>query len=142
MSNLEGSFLSTLTLLNITHNPFHLLKHNSFKNAEINVIETDDYHICCIVLSSTSCNVFKPWYVSCSKLLPTLSMRILLTFVAGIIILLNVLSIHLQLQSRSYSSFKIVILSVNLTDILCFCYLTVLLIADFMYSDRFITKEI
>ena len=142
LNNLEGSILSTLILLNITHNPFHLLKHNSFKSADINVIETDDYRICCIVLHSTSCYAFNPWYVSCSKLLPTLSMRILLTFVACIIILLNVLSIHLQLQSRSYSSFQIVILSVNFTDILCFCYLTILLIADFMYSDRFITKEV
>ena len=142
LNNLEGLFLTTLILLNITQNPFHLLKHNSFKNAEINVIETDDYHICCIVLSSTSCNAFKPWFVSCSQLLPTLSMRILLTFVACIIVLLNILSIHLQSKTRSYSSFQMVILSVNLTDILCFCYLTVLLIADFMYSDRFITKEV
>ena len=142
LNNLEGSFLSTLILLNITQNPLHLLKHNSFKNAEVTVIETDEYHICCIVLSSTSCNAFKPWYVSCSQLLPTLSMRILLTFVACIIVLLNVLSIHLQSKSRSCSSFQMVILSVNLTDILCFCYLTVLLIADFIYSDRFITKEV
>ena len=141
LNNLEGSFLANLTLLKLTQNPFQSLQHNAFRNADINTIETDDYHICCIVLCSVSCDAFKPWYVSCSKLLPTISMRIFWAFVSIIVVLFNVLSIYLQSLSSSQSSFKMVIVSVNLTDILCFCYLTVLLIADSVYGEKFITKE-
>ena len=52
------------------HNKFVSIDINIFKKFEIDIIEADDYHICCIALANTECFANRPWYISCTDLLP------------------------------------------------------------------------
>ena len=51
-----------LKLLSIFNINFHDINPESFHGSKINFIITEDYHICCIVPSSTVCLAFQPWY--------------------------------------------------------------------------------
>ena len=142
LNNLEKSVLNYPISLNVDQNPFLMLEISTFRDAKVQTIETEDYHICCIVSAAVMCRAMKPWYVSCSKLLPNLSMRVLVIIVSTTILFLNLVSILFQFRLQIPMSFKLIILSVNISDVLCCCYLYILLIADYAYDNYFVTKEV
>ena len=135
--------LQTLEVISITNNPLFLIKLTTFDSTVLQLIESDDYRVCCIASSCTKCNALRPWYIDCSNLLPSESMTITLAFVSACIFILNVLSLlfHLCLRRHRYSEvFKFIIIKINISDMLCFLFLLILVIADLCYQGSSVTK--
>ena len=132
--------LLNLLIFSITNNPLSL-KHGTFNNVKMRYVISDSYQICCIVPSTISCNATPPWYISCSTLLPTFSMRLLLAIVVCLILFLNLMSLVLQLKAEYLCTFHLVIISINLTDMICGLYLMMLLLADGIFQENFIGNE-
>ena len=142
LNEINTNVLENIIILDIRDNPLLLLKKNSFQHTSVKQILTDNYHICCLTPPSVSCNAFKPWYESCSKLLPNSSTRVLFIVISFLICFLNMFSIYIQINTGQFHSFKLLIISVNCSDLLCSFYLIILLIADFIYQDNFVTNKV
>ena len=131
-----------LKLLSIVNVSFHDINPESFYGSKINFIITEDYHICCIAPSGTVCTAFQPWYISCSDILPLLSMKTFYTTISILIFILNLLSILVQIRTcKSNKSFSIIVIIINVNDLLCGIYLSFVWIADLSFSGSFHVKE-
>ena len=134
----------SIKILSVKNISLKYIDSGIFNGMLIRYIETDDYRICCISPTFATCTNVRPWYLSCSDLLPNLSMRIVLGFVAGTILITNLVSILMQFRfgQKGVGSFNPVIVSVNLTDIICSISLLILLLNDLIYQGNFVVKEI
>ena len=131
-----------LRLLSIVNVSFHDINPKSFHGSKINLIITEDYHICCIAPSGTVCTAFQPWYISCSDILPLLSMKKFYISISILIFILNLLSILVQIRTcKSNKSFSIIVIIINVNDTLCGIYLSFVWIADLSFSGSFHVKE-
>ena len=143
--HLHYSFLIhifNLKLLSIVNVSFRDISPESFYGSKINFIITEDYHVCCIAPSGTVCTAFQPWYISCSDILPLLSMKTFYTSISTLILILNLLSILVQIRiCKSNKSFSIIVIIINVNDILCGIYLSFVWIADLSFSGSFHVKE-
>ena len=132
---------SNLRSLNILNLNFRYIDPKAFDNSNINIIVTKDHYICCIVHSRTLCTAFQPWFISCSDILPSLGMKIFYITLCVLIIVLNFLSVILQIISyhklRSNKTFSVIATAINANDILCAVYLSFVWIADLSFSDSF-----
>ena len=164
-----GSFhnLSQLKFLNISNNPlsnlpqsiakqsFHLklfyIVNVSLKNIDfqsliylpIKLIITNDYHLCCISSNVTLCPTYKPWYFSCDDILPKISMNILFKAVSVVILILNTISIIINILTRKESlCHSMEIIFINLNDMLCGLYLVCIWISDIVFKDKYSVNEI
>ena len=82
---------------------------------------------------------------NCLHLLPLQSMSVSLGCVSGVIFILNSVSfiIHTILGRHRVSDiFKLIIVNTNISDMLCFLHLFILVIADLYYDEAFITQLI
>ena len=114
----------------------------AFDGSKINLIITTDYHVCCIAETNTVCTAFKPWFISCSDILPTFGMKLFYRIVSVTIFILNILSIVLQIKSyQSNKCFSLIVISINCNDLLCGIYLSCVWIADLFFSELFKIKE-
>ena len=90
-----------LKFLNLSNNPLynlpqHILKQSinfkslmlygfyifnidisAFNENNVKVIQSSDYYICCISPTNTICTPHKPWYISCSDILPKYRIKVL-----------------------------------------------------------------
>ena len=108
----------------------------------MNFIITKDYHICCTAPFGTVCTAFQPWYISCSDILPSIGMKIFYILISIFILILNFLSLTLQIITyRSHKTFAVIVFSMNVGDILCGIYLSFIWIADMSFSGSFYVKE-
>ena len=158
ISNLKFLNLSNNPLLNLPENvlkdliQFKLLfivnvkllyihKH-SLRESLINVIITSDFHLCCIISDQTLCPTFKPWYISCSDILPKISMKLFFVTVSSLIILLNNISILLHsLHRKTKKTYSMIVVSINVNDILCGAFLGCICITDIILKGKFSVKE-
>ena len=115
---------------------------NIFNHLSTVKIDVTDYHLCCLAPSRENCTSRIPWFVSCTDLFHDGKMRIIYIVISVLVLVMNGLSILLQLvacdSSKAYIS---AVISVNMTDILVLVYLSVIWIADIHYSGTFILKE-
>ena len=131
--------LKIVSIINIT---FREIDPDPFGSSKINFIITKDYHICCTAPSGTICTAFQPWFISCSDILPLKSMKSFFISFSILIIVLNFMSIILQLTiSRFKNAFSAIILFINGNDVLCGIYLGFIWIADVIFSGKFHVKE-
>ena len=131
-----------LKLLSIVNVSFHNINPESFYGSKINFIITEDFHICCIVPSSTVCTAFQPWYISCSDMLPSISMKTFYISISLVIFILNSLSIILQITKCVFNkAFTIIVIMINANDILYGIYLSIIWTADILYTGSFHVKE-
>ena len=101
MSNNKLLFLFKNTFYNIVNiytlklqnNLFTDINFDMFSNVPVDVIITNDFHICCISLKDTECTETPPWYSSCSSLLPNIETRLLFSIISLIILSSNLLSL-------------------------------------------------
>ena len=132
---------SNLRSLNILNLNFKYIDPKAFDISNINIIVTKDHYICCIVHSGTLCTAFQPWFISCSDILPSLGMKIFYITLSVLIIVLNFLSVILQIVSyhklRSNKTFSVIAITINANDILCAVCLSFVWIADLSFSDSF-----
>ena len=167
-----GSFnnLSHLQSLNISNNPLvkipnAMLKHtpqfemlyalntipkdfsvNSLRYSSLKLIVSSDYHYCCIVPLSAICLPNKPYYFSCTDLLPNAKLNILFVVGSILVILPNTLSITLNIfisktNKKSQVPFTMIITAINLTDTLCGIVLGIIWIVNKKFEGVFLLKE-
>ncbi len=129
-----------LKMLNIVDTGIHHFDPITFKVLDAKVVITENYKICCVTHTETTCDTYKPWYVSCSDLLPTEYFRQLFIVVSILISLLNISSCVGQIATGERNSFLIA--PVNITDLLCGIYLATIWIADVCLEGIFVVKEI
>ena len=128
--------------MSILENSLFILKSTLFENTKIDILESNDYRVCCIASSVTFCSATKPWYFNCKTLLPTFTMRISIAIVACLILMLSIVSIVLQSKVRTtYSIFPMAIMCLNVSDMLVSIYFAVLIIAEVIYKESIISYE-
>ena len=94
---------------------------NAFDGHNLKVILTTDYYTCCIAPIGTICTAVKPWFISCSDILPKHNMKILFRTTSFLILVLNIGSVLIHLVAKkSKMSFKITVMSLNISNFLCF----------------------
>ena len=106
------------------------------------VILTTDYQLCCLSADKSLCQTHKPWYISCSDILPKKSMEVFFILNFTLIIFLNVLSILIHFLTRkSNDASSVTVISININDIICGIYLGCIWISDVTYKAEFLVKE-
>ena len=130
-----------MNMISIKSNPLRSIHENAFQNVKVILIESSSYQICCIV-HQAKCNAKKPWYISCSDLLSTNSIKLIYILMSIFIMFVNMLTIcsHVILR-KSNTSYFIMVASVNITDMLCGLYLCIIWITDFYFRGKFISHE-
>ena len=115
---------------------------NAFNDQIIKVILTNNYYICCIAPTNVICAASKPWYISCSDILPKYSYKILFKTVIIIILLFNIISILMYLiDQKSTMSFKVTVISLNISNLLCLSYMEIIWISDAKLQSIFAVKQ-
>ena len=135
-------FSYSLKLLQVKKIKFWNLNPSSFASLNIGIIDTTDYHLCCIVSSDIKCTGLIPWYVSCSNMLELNYIKSMFIFISFLILLLTVASVLLNILSKmSGSVFSIIMSGVDLSDLLYAIYLSSIWLADTYYKNIFMVKE-
>ncbi len=131
---------------------FKLLKLNKVKvqvvhsealeNLEIKHLQTTNYQTCCLAEEETECSESKPWFISCSNLLPSQSLKLFFICVSVSTIVLNVASLvsHVVLKMCA-PAFAVNVLALNTSDMLCAVYLCTIWIAHLVFQANFVLKE-
>ena len=133
------AYFTSLKMLSIRRISFSEIEPNTFYDLNIEFIDTSDYHICCITLSILSVMPLNPWYISCTNLLPDHKMRIFFILISTCIMIVNSISIFFTWSlSEPLSAITI---SINITDMLCGIYLSIIWIKDFTFEGTFSIKE-
>ena len=156
--------LPKLYFLNISNNPLialpilfatnvHIVLHMvnthplvidimAFDNIKIKAIITKDHHVCCVASHHTICPANKPWYISCSEILPNQTIKIFYALISILIILFNIISafMHISRYSRNRAS-CLTVIGLNANDSLSGIYLISIWLVDFSLKGTFSVKE-
>ena len=160
------SNLSRLTFINVSGNSINELSKNifqklpffklldfsfqfltkfhfrSFNDVPIKIILTKDYYVCCLVSSSHVCTSPLIWYLSCSDILPHLNVKITYSSVAMLTGILNILCLILHSFTKERKKpFSVIISFLNLTDLLCTFYLSIIWISDLSLKGKYFVKD-
>ncbi len=142
---LKGTIVGVncLTVLSLYGNHLKDIKGDAFENLCFQLLETKDFRLCCFVSGPTKCNLKRPWYISCSDLLPNNSLKIVFIVISTLIILFNILSMILSSAShRETSKSQIVVtIFINFVEAFLGIYLCIIWIADIIFQDDFVIKE-
>ena len=136
--------LSYFKVLSVVKNPFFLLHSISFRNMEMNILQSDNYRICCIASSAKICTTTKPWYANCKSLLPSYAVRVFMIIIGSLILVLSILSLILQVRLRTKyraSIFPVIIICLNISDILVSLYFSFLITVEFIHKVSIISYE-
>ncbi len=130
----------TLYLLNTSISYVH---PESFLGWRVQLVETANHHICCLVPAETQCTSELPWYKSCTNLLPGDKFRVWYGFLGFFIFLANLGSfvIYYLKQREDKKSFSVTVMLVNFCDGLCAAYFLVIWSADAYFGSNFVANE-
>ena len=81
-----------LNVLHISKVQLHTVDIMAFSNVYINVIITKNHHICCVAPKHSICLAHKPWYISCSDILPRQTISFFYGIISILVIFLNTTS--------------------------------------------------
>ncbi len=130
---------SCLHLLTLFGNPFKAVSVESFQYIPAKFVKTDNFSICCIVSSETSCNTGPPWHLSCSNLLFNISLRTTLIVMASTILLLNIASLFIQYKQRKGSEqYALTVGTINMTEKFHSYSLATIYISDLILGQNFL----
>ncbi len=134
--------LPRLKTLSLLQNSLVALKVNPFQSITSGNLETEDHYMCCLV-PSVLCNTNKPWYISCSDLLPRKAVKVTFMVVSLVLIVSNCLSIVLSLAARSDKNMSNVIATIfiNINELFCGTYLCVIWGVDTASQGSFVLFE-
>ncbi len=142
-------------LLSVQNNPFQEIYTPSHDQAAI-LIETTDYRLCCFLPAVVDCHSLKPWYISCSNLLPHKSIQIVMTTVVWVLWLTNLVSLVCQVISvrinkrrkqgnvgmgKPTNCAECTILSINLSDMILGAYLFTIWVSSLIFHKTFFLIE-
>ncbi len=109
-----------VSLFNLSAPSIHV---KAFDGTSVIVVDTNDYHICCITPDGSNCNAPTPWYASCHDLLQSAQ---LIWFIVGSIsiFILNTVSVLVQISTKHLGKvFAVLVITLNLSDMLIVLYL-------------------
>ncbi len=157
--------LRVLQFLNLSSNPINILpasfiqtSKNIFVSMHIDnleyinlnalaagntkTVDTNDFHICCIVPVESKCNAQAPWYISCGDMLQSQNVRIFYIVSSILVFILNTMSISVQIATRHLGkAFAVIVVTLHLSDSLIVIYLFIIWASDLKYEGTFIVYE-
>ena len=131
-------------ILIVFNNQINIMTKSSLKTVGIQLLLTDDYHLCCSASSKTICTAHTPWYTVCSFVLINGNLRVCYYLVSFVIIITSILSLVAQKLSTKNDvkrSFSIIMYSISFVDFLFGVYLVILWLGDLKYSDSLIIES-
>lgn len=132
----------TIKLLSMKNINSTNLDTNEFNDLETVKIDVTDFHLCCLLPKRGNCTSAVPWFISCTDLFPDANMKIICIVESVSTLVFNAVSILLQIATHdSTYAYLSTVISVNLTHMLVFLYLSVIWIADLHFSGTFILNE-
>ena len=133
-----------LLLVVLQNSSFRYISKDAFKSVNLKVLQTQDYHLCCVLKDDAYCTALRPWYLSCNDLLGTTSIKVCFYVISLAVVIANVISIIAQRNGKGYftSAFKMTVISVNVGDISIGIYMIILWISDLFYSSLFALNDI
>ena len=154
--DLSRNYISAL-LKNTFHRVFHLimllLQDNDiitvdFSGVAVGLVFTRDFTVCCS--TDSYCTAAKPWYRSCSKLFPSVSLSSMFVSIASCILALNVVNFgtnnfwknarhkrqNRKVNNKPHAS---IISFINSGDFICGVYLLVVWLADRVFGDSYVS---
>ncbi len=141
--------MKKIVKLFLHNNPLTHLDINIFKSVVIGQIKTGSYVVCCIKPPECECNTPSPWYFSCLRSFPNLALRVIYICASLIINTLNIVLLIITSQKQKTSktkqqsgSYNTIVGSINIGDLLCGIYLTMIWSADIYYGETFVVKNL
>ena len=146
---------SEIEILDIRKNSFRSIDPQISLHLKVDLIFTDDYKLCCLMVATDTICLTKPkWPESCKVMLDRMSAKIVAIFEFIMIIILNSVSIicqtknlicrntkynsNVQKKKRQNVIFLINILSINTNDILFGIYLCAIFMVDLHYGTTYV----
>ena len=137
---IKGSFnLKLFILKNVSVNYFD---KKLFEGVHFDIIDTNDYRLCCAATPHSVCTTKVPWHNSCYNLLPNSMMRWSFIITSILIIVINGISITIYIRVRSNKAYFVCVIAVNISDILCGVYLGIIWISDILFEEEFVMNEV
>ena len=135
--------VNSISNLLLKKNDFKFINFQAFSNVEIKTLETSKYLICCVAALKTDCIYqYKPWYMTCSQLLPNMEVKTSIGIISVVLIVINISSLLLHcINFKQSKSFNVLIIAINLNDMMCATYLTLLFSADSYFGKHFSGNE-
>ena len=137
--------IAKIYTLKLQNNLFNDINFDMFSSVPVNVIVTNDFHICCISPKDTECTEIPPWYMSCCNLLPDIKTRLLFSIILFVILLGNSFSFlkHIAIRKKKQRGglYSIIICATNVGDFLCTNYLFLVWMGDQQNGREFIVNQ-
>ncbi len=148
LSKLPGFLCGTseLKLLFLHGNNKELSQGNINEFTKLKYLKTDVYSTCCLMSSDVQCLTEKPWFFTCTDLLPGLGTKFGFYVESILTITFSCISVILRLQqwhkdTKQSWAFGSTVVSVNTVDITCGLYLTIIWVQDIMSEKIFAPNE-
>lgn len=147
--------IQVLTLLSVKGNPIKQIHRSIFDTLNVTLLQTTDYRFCCLFSADVDCDSLKPWYISCSNLLPSKAMQIVFICISLILIIVNLVSVVYQIISirknkkakaggpgmkKPNSCYEGAILSVNASDMVLAIYFCIIWISSLVYHETYFSQ--
>ncbi len=137
--------INQLRVLSLHNNSLSDLEENIFRSMTLTSLQTDDFHLCCMLPQETHCSEEVPWYFGCSILLTT-AVKVTFYCVSVVIFLANTCSLVVQVVSQRKQSNKAMAFSftvgwINAADLTCSVSLVILWVSDLAFGDTFPYKD-
>lgn len=134
-----------LKLLSLQNNSFSTIMSDNLKRINFQVLETENFRLCCVLESDVRCTATIPWIISCSNLLPNLAIELMCYIVSSMITCTSLICCLLMKRNLSGTgtkkSFTSIAISLNLSDVLCAVNISFIWIADLNYVGKIILME-
>ncbi len=116
------------------------------KNVDLKYLKADEHLMCCLVNEDVQCLIGKPWFFSCTDLLPVQGMKTCFYIESAAIIALGSTSMVIrawQLYKDKFHSwaFGCTVFSVDVVDLTCGFYLTIIWVQDIIRDEIFAVYE-
>ncbi len=133
IKSLKTLFLSSLQMADF---PVKL-----FEGVELDRIETDDFHICCIAPPTALCNSKPPWYLPCGNLLPNHSISQAFISIAVASTICNLATSVLLILGKKKQAFAVSAVSINFTVVLYCVYLVLVWFTNIQHKHFYFSLE-
>ncbi len=134
---------TTIRVLSLLENTLSQIEADAFVSLALNELQSADFHICCLVPKVTKCFATRPWYISCSQLLPSSGFMSAFIAISMTNIILSVIAVLSILKTKSEKNLANITVTVvvSCTETLCGVYLTCLWGADASFGNNYIIQE-
>ena len=84
----------------------------------------------------------RPWYISCSDILPHKNMKVVFIIISSLILVFNIICIILNLATwKSNKAFSLIVININFSEMTCGIYMCFILVSNKVLEGIFFVKE-